>query len=135
MFKKLVLFTVVFASFSASASTNDWSFGSFFSTAFDFFDAVIEFITTGIPSFIDRLFAYLIEFVMLMKVMILMSSIETAFNVAQLILSDFGIVQLVEKFAMSMPADIRNAAVDMKIFQGLNLIIEAYMARFVLSMM
>lgn len=139
MFKKLTLFTMLFLSFSALADTprlgDDWSFGSFFTTVEHTFRFVIDFITVDIPNFIDRFFAYLVEFIVLMKVTLLIYSAEAAFSVAKLILSDLGFIQLIEQFAGGIPPDIRNAAVQMKIFQAFNLIVEAYVARLVLSIL
>ena len=136
MFKKLIVIFFVFGSFSASASTGqDWSFGEIFSDIHSFFTIVIDFFYVDIPSFVNRFFAYLVEFIIYMKITILIYSVESAFSVAKLILADVGFIQLVEEFAGKMPSDIRNAAVELKIFQAFNLIVEAYLARFVLSVL
>jgi hypothetical protein len=135
MFKKLILCMFMFSSFSAFAAGDDWTFGSIFSQIDSFFTIAIDFFSVDIPDFIDRLFAYLVEFIIYMKVTILIYSVESAFSVAKLILADVGFIQLVEKFAGNLPADIRNAAVELKIFQAFNLIVEAYLARFVLAVL
>ena len=131
MFKKLII--LIFIAFTPSAFANDWSFGEVFSTVELLTNNVSSFFFEAVPSLIDRAMAYFFEFVIWVEVKTTLYAMQTGFTVAKLILADFGFVQMVEQFAGQLPADIRHAAVQMKIFNAFNLIVEAYIARFVIS--
>lgn len=131
MFKKLILITLI--CFTPSAFAADWSLGEFFSTINTFTDDVSSFLFDDVPSLIDRMIAYIIEFITYIYIKMMIYGIQTSFRVAELILSDFGFTQAIEQYANLLPPDMRNAAVNMQIFNALNLIVEAYIARFVIS--
>ncbi|QUM77784.1 hypothetical protein HWV00_17010 [Moritella sp. 24] len=131
MFKKLILITFVL--FTPSAFANDWSFGEIFSTVDALATNVTTFFFDDVPNLIDRAMAYFFELLIYAQIKTTIYAMQTGFTVAKLIVSDFGIVQMVETFAGQLPADIRHAAVKMNIFNAFNLIVEAYIARFVIS--
>jgi len=131
MFKKLILITFVL--FTPSAFANDWSFGEIFSTVDALATNVTTFFFDDVPNLIDRAMAYFFELLIYVQIKTTIYAMQTGFTVAKLIVSDFGIVQMVETFAGQLPADIRHAAVKMNIFNAFNLIVEAYIARFVIS--
>lgn len=131
MFKKLIV--LIFIVFTPSAFANEWSFGEIFSVVDSLSSEITTFFFDDVPSLVDRFMAYLIEFIIYIKIKASIFAIQSAFNVAELILSDFGFVQLIETFAGQLPSDIRHAAVKMQIFNAFNLTVEAYVARLALS--
>ena len=119
--------------FTPSAFANDWSFGEVFSTIDALYTTVTTFFFDEVPSLIDRAMAYFLELLIWIQIKGTMFAMQTGFTIAKIIVSDFGIIQMVEQFAGKLPSDIRYAAVQMKIFSAFNLLIEAYIARFVMS--
>jgi len=131
MFKKLIV--VIFIVFTPSAFASDWSFGEIFSIVDTLNTNVSTFLFDDVPDLFTRLFAYVIEFIIYMTIKVKITGIELAFYIANLVLSDFGFVQLIESLAGQLPTDIRYAAVKMRIFDAFNLIVEAYLARLAMS--
>jgi len=131
MFKKLIL--IIFVVFTPSAFANDWSFGEIFSTVDALATNVTSFFFNDVPNLLDRMMAYFFEFIIYVQIKTSIYAMQTGFTVAKLIVSDFGLVQMIEQFAGQLPSDMRYAADKMKIFDAFNLIVEAYVARFVIS--
>lgn len=131
MFKKLII--LIFVVFTPSAFANDWSFGEIFSVVESLSNNVNSFFFDDVPSLIDRAIAYFFELVIWVYLKITFYAMQTGFTIAKLIIADFGIVEMVEALGGQLSPDIRYAAVQMNIFNAFNVIVSAYIARFVLG--
>jgi len=131
---KLVLFFALgFSSFGVFAADGGWSFGGFFSEVAVFFSDVQWFIFDYIPQLVDRLHTYLVYYIIMLKLNMFKASVEFSFSIAQLILSDIGFAVLLEQLANALPVDVKAFCIQAKIFNGINLVIEAMIARFVMD--
>ena len=134
--KLLTLFLFLFSSsvIAADTPTVDWSFGEFFTSVSNFFIAVEYFIFEAIPQMIDDLKIYMTFWVIKIYIQMKMSSVEMSFAVAELLLSHFGFSSLFDSALSSLPADTKALISQYGLIRAINIIIEAYIARFILNL-
>lgn len=101
------------------------SLGDYFTDFWDFFD-------NDVPNFFQRALAYITEKIVLFKINAQIESMKLAWTVAKSIFENFQIGSKLANAASALPQDVKAAIVDMRLFDGLNIVINAYIARYVM---
>lgn len=101
------------------------SIGDYFTDFWDFFD-------NDVPSFFQRAVSYLVEKVVLFKINAQIEAMKLAWTIAKAVFENFQIGSKLASAASALPQDVKAAIVDMRLFDGLNIIINAFIARYVL---
>lgn len=97
-----------------------------------FFTDIWSFLDDDVPNFFKRALAYIIEKITLMRIAAELEAIKLAWSVSKAILENFQVASKIANAANALPQDVKAALVDMRFFDGLNIIIQALVARFVL---
>ena len=98
----------------------------------DYFTDIWSFLDDDVPSFFERALAYIVEKWTLMRIAAELEAIKLAWSVAKTILENFQIASKVTSASNALPQDVKAALVDMRFFDGVNIIIQALVARYVL---
>ncbi|MGO2331044.1 MAG: DUF2523 family protein [Pseudoalteromonas nigrifaciens] len=101
------------------------SFGDYVTDFWSFFD-------DDVPSFFQRATSYVLEKLILMKINFELGSMKLAWTVAKSVMENFQVASKVASAANALPQDVKAALVDMRLFDGVNVIVQAYIARYVL---
>jgi hypothetical protein len=124
-----VLFVLLFSSSSfAGVGITD-----FFGEVSAFFESIWYFITTTIPSVINSFFVWVYSYALYLYFSFLFAGIEFSHSVALTFLDMININEVVNTAAGALPSDMKQAAIDMRFFDALTLIVEAAITRFVYS--
>ncbi|MBV7296617.1 DUF2523 family protein [Enterovibrio paralichthyis] len=132
-----VLFLALFA-VAPYSFADDQSVVTYFTDAYDWIVNVLEEISafiTGIPDFIERSVAYMIEASVLIKVKMMIHTVDFAYGVAQHILVDLSIDSLLRRAISSLPSEYQGLFGAVGLFKAINIIIEAAVTRFVLKVL
>lgn len=124
----LILFlfpALVFADNYEGVSGAAKSFGDYVTDFWSFFD-------DDVPSFFQRATSYVLEKLILMKINFELGSMKLAWTVAKSVMENFQVASKVASAANALPQDVKAALVDMRLFDGVNVIVQAYIARYVL---
>ncbi|HIF9335648.1 TPA: DUF2523 family protein [Photobacterium damselae] len=92
-------------------------------------------VITGVPSFLQEMFAYLIEYTVYLKFYFLLQSVEFAYGVAQSLISNLGLMDLVNSALGNLTIQQRNILETYGAREGLVILINSMMTRFVLNFM
>ena len=122
----------VFAVSDASGS-GSWSFGGFFSEVEAFFEMIRLFIFEQIPLMFQRAVEYFYYYAILIKIKSLIFFMKISFGVAALFLSDIGLASAMNSAASALPQDMQALVSSLGLIRAINLVIEAYIARYVLQ--
>ncbi|MGF1760012.1 DUF2523 domain-containing protein [Photobacterium sagamiensis] len=98
------------------------------------FDSLIS-VITGFPDFVEKMFAYLIEWAVYIKFVLYMHSLEFAYGVAQHLVANLGLMDAVNAAMSSLSPDQRAIFETYGAREGLVIIINGLMTRFVLNFM
>lgn len=98
----------------------------------DFFTDIWKFLDDDVPNFFERMVAYVIEKITLMRIAAQLEAIKLAWSVAKAIMENFQLASKVLSAANGLPQDVKAALVDMRFFDGFNIIIQALLARYVM---
>jgi len=131
---KILLFVICFFSFSVFAETvpNENQEGvNWFIELFNDIYEVLE----HTPNFIEKIFAYIIEFTVYIKFYLMLHTLEFAYGVAQSLIVNIGLDSLIADSISNLPSDYRNTFQAMGFLKGITIICEAYAVRFVLNFM
>ena len=101
------------------------SMGDYFTDFWDFFD-------NDVPNFFQRTLNYIIEKIVLFKINAQIESMKLAWTVAKAVFENFQIGSKLANAATALPRDVQAAIVDMRLFDGLNIVINAFIARYVM---
>ena len=96
----------------------------------DVYNAIID-----LPSFFERAFAYVIEYSVYLKFYFMLQSVEFAFGVAQSLISNLGLMDAINATFAGLSVEHRNILETYGAREGLTMIINAMMTRFVLNFM
>jgi hypothetical protein len=127
---KAIFVLVVFA-FSSSAFAAGEGDLTFFSAVVDFFAQIWDFIFVTIPKLIDDFFIFLVAYSLYLKFVFIGAAVSFSHAVALEFLSMINISGVVNSAISSLPADLRQVALDIRFFDSLTVIIEAAITRFV----
>ncbi|MCJ8294288.1 MAG: hypothetical protein MJK15_07765 [Colwellia sp.] len=123
-----LLFMFSFPSFAFAAGEGGMSF---FSGVMDFFAGIWDFIWVTIPATVNQFFVWLFTYMLYLKFYFLKASLEFAHAVALGFLDMVNISAVVNSAIDSLPSDLKQVALDIRFFDGLTIIVEAAITRFV----
>lgn len=129
-----IIFFVVFLltfSFSVHAETYEGVNGAF-KMATHFVTDIWTFLETDVPDFITRFFAWFIEWIILAKLTVEYETIKFSWAVSKQVIENFQIGSKIAAASSALPRDVQAALVDMRAFDALNVVIQAYVSRFVM---
>lgn len=134
---KFLIFSItLFFSFDLLAAVDSgWSFGGFFSVISSFIDDIAHFIFVYIPDQAGKLKTWLIYYTIYLYINLKIEALQLAFSLAELLLSDLGLVSLMNSLSSSLPQDVKAFAVQVNFFKGINIVIEAAVARFIYDLL
>jgi hypothetical protein len=130
--KKLIFILFMFLPCFAYAETYE-GIGGFFQMIGDFFDNIWEFFFTDIPNLIQRALAYFIVWATKAKIYAMYEFMKFSWQVAEIIIQDLNIMSQITAQVSLLPPDVRQAFIDMRLFDGINLLLNAYMTKFVMN--
>ncbi|WP_064435452.1 DUF2523 family protein [Pseudoalteromonas neustonica] len=131
MKSKIILLILFFSPFFVLANEPSGIAG-FAQNAGDFFTDIWTFFDNDVPNFFQRALNYIIEKIVLFKINAQIESLKFAWSVAKSILDNFQVASKIASAASALPQDVKAALVDMRLFDGVNIIIQALVARYVL---
>lgn len=99
----------------------------------DSFTAMWDFMYTDIPDLIQRAIAYFIMWTIKGKLEFYMMFIPYAWGIAQVIIEDLNIMSQITSQMSVLPVDVRQVFIDMRLFDGINLLLHAYITKFVMN--
>ncbi|MDK1285957.1 DUF2523 family protein [Pseudoalteromonas umbrosa] len=124
---------IIFMLYMSTASATQYSgFDGWLDLISDFITDFWSFFDTDFPEMVIRFYAWAIEWITLLKLKLELQSIQFAWLVAKQILENFQIGSKIASAASALPLDMQSALMDMRIFDGFNLIINAYVTRYVM---
>ena len=100
---------------------------------FEFFNEISEFINNGLYAWVVETYAWLVIKFTEFKLGFMLTALEFSWDVASSILSQLNITEQVESAMASLPADTVNYLNFFNIINGINILINAFVTRFVLS--
>ncbi|WP_462181560.1 DUF2523 family protein [Pseudoalteromonas gelatinilytica] len=98
----------------------------------DFFSDIWAFFDDDVPSFFERALAYIIEKIILFQIAAQIEAMKLAWSVAKAVIENFQVASKIANAVNALPQDVQAAISDMRILDGLNIIIQAFVARYVL---
>lgn len=87
-----------------------------------------------IPTMLERFWAWLIVWLVKVKIYTQIELMKFSWNVAKVIIADLNIMSQITANMSLLPQDVRQAFVDMRLFDGINLILNAYVTKFVMRL-
>lgn len=98
----------------------------------DFFTDTWAFFDDDVPSFLKRSAIYIAEQAVMFKIKAQIETIKFAWSVAKAVLENFEVSSKIVAAADSLPQDVKAALVDMRLFDGLTIVVQALATRYVL---
>ena len=136
MIRLLFIVILLFLSFDVFAtSQTSLSFSGFFSDIGSFFTEIWSFLTVTVPTAIRDFFVYLGSWLVLIKFVIAIESMQFLNDVAIQFLDLIELNSMINAAVQNLPNDVRSVLVDVGFFEGLTIVIEALMTRLVYKMM
>ncbi|QTE84363.1 DUF2523 family protein [Shewanella algae] len=89
-------------------------------------------ITEGVPDMFMRMTAWAFEAAVYLKFMLYLEGIKFSWGVAKLVLQDLSISQTLNTFAGALPSTLRAVLVDIRFFDAVNVILQAFVTRMVM---
>jgi len=129
--KKLFFALFVFLPFVAFAGTYDSLAGASQMIA-DSFDNIYTYLFDDVPSMFQRATAWFIVWAVKAKIYAQLELMKYSWTVAKIIISDLNIMSQITSQMSLLPVDVRQAFVDMRLFDGVNLLFHAFMTKFVM---
>lgn len=98
----------------------------------DSFDEMWTYFFDDIPTLFQRATGWFIVWSVKAKIYMQLELMQYSWGVAKVIIADLNIMsQITAKMAL-LPQDVKQALVDMRLFDGINLLFQAFMTRFVM---
>ena len=97
-----------------------------------FFTDIWEFFNSDLPTFIERAMQWILKEATLFMINAQIESMEFAWSVAKSVMESFQISSKITAASSALPPDVQAAVVDMRLFDAVNIIIQAYISRYVL---
>jgi hypothetical protein len=126
----LILIIILF-SFDVHAS----SAIPFVDSISNFFSSIWNFLVITLPNFIQNLFAYILKYIILSKISSLIFFTDIAYSVASTFLQNISLTDILNSTFSSLDSDLVQTLIDIRFFDSAQLIIEAFVARFILNML
>jgi hypothetical protein len=128
----ILVLLFLFCSFDAFASTTPFTF---IDSITEFFFAIWNFLTITLPAFVMNLFAYILKYILLSKLETLIFFTEFSYTIALSFLESVNLTEVLNTAFSSLDSDLAQTLIDIRFFDGAQLIIEAFVARYILNMM
>lgn len=132
--KKIFLLIILFFPFIAFANTYTGEQGVAQMKG-DFITDMWSYLESDVPEFIQRFYAYVMEQITILYIIIKIESLKLSWSVAERILENYDIASRVMAQADALPQDVKAMLIDCRFFDGLNWVIQAGVARFVMRFM
>ena len=128
--KYLIVITLLILPFSAMADTG---IGAFFSYLVELGESFWNMATNSVPSMIERFFAWVLEWAVLIKAYLFYSSVQFAWGVSSVILEDIALGSQLNAAIGFLPQDLQAALIQLRLLDGVEIIIQALVARFAMD--
>ena len=147
MIKKIIFLILVFAPFlvlaaespvatepaqAAQAAQSGQGIQAAADVASNFIEDIWSFFDDDLPDFFKRALVYILEKITLFKISAQIEAMKLAWSVSKSVIESFQIGSKLASAASALPQDVKGALVDMRLFDGLNIIIQAFIARYIL---
>ena len=99
----------------------------------DSFKELWGFFFDDVPTMMQRFFAWAIIRLVKVKIYLQLESMKFAWGVAKVIIQDLNIMSQITAQMSGLPVDVRQALVDMRLIDALNLVFQAYVTKFVMG--
>jgi len=129
--KKILFLMFVFVPFLAFGDTYQDAAGASQMVA-DSFSEMWAFFFDDVPSMFQRATGWIIVWLVKAKIYAQLELMKYSWGVAKVIIADLNIMSQITSQMSVLPQDVRQALVDMRLFDGLNLLFQAFMTRFVM---
>lgn len=130
MKKLFILF--LFVPFLATADTYT-DIGGASQMVADSFDEMWTYLFDDVPSLIERATAWFIVWSVKAKIYMQLELIKYSWGVAKVIIADLNIMSQITSQISVLPIDVRQAFIDMRLFDGINLLFQAFVTKFVMN--
>lgn len=100
----------------------------------DSFKELWSYFFDDVPSMMERFFAWAIIWLVKAKIYLQLESMKFAWGVAKVIIADLNIMSQITAQMGALPPDVRQALVDMRLFDAINLVLQAYVTKFVMGL-
>jgi len=127
-YSSLVLAVLIFG-FSNNASA-DSGLGGFFSYVSGLGEDVWNLATVSTPNMIERMFAYLLQWYITVEFYLLKQALEFSWQISGVVLEDLALGSKLNNAISFLPNDVQAALVQMRILDGIELLLQAYVTRF-----
>lgn len=125
----LIFVLLIFMSFDTFASSTGVT--GFFDSVVSYLNEFLYFFTNTIPTTINTFFVWLTSYLLYLKFYLMYSSLVFAHEVALSFINLININDVVNASVSNLPPDLRQAAYEMRLFDALSLIVEAFITRLV----
>jgi len=132
IFYVIVSITLFFA--VSSTASADTGLGAFFSFVTGLGEDVWNLATNKTPSLLTRMYAYLVEWYVMVQVFAFAAAVEISWSVAGVILEDLALGSKLNAAISFLPNDVQAALTQLKILDAIELIIQAYVTRFTMEL-
>lgn len=129
---KKLFFIFLFVPFLAAADTYT-DIGGASQMVADSFTDLWDYMYTDVPDMIQRAIAYFIMWSVKGKLEFYKMFIPYAWGIAQVIIADLNIMSQITSNMSALPVDVRQAFIDMRLFDGINLLLHASVTKFVMN--
>lgn len=141
--KTLSFFILFLFVSTASADTldsvNDTGFFSgvndVYSNSLNFMSSVSDYIFNLIPEKTLSFFDWLVYYITYAKLWALKESLELSYKIALALFSDLNLTNILNDYISMLPNDVRQALLNLRFFEGVQLLIEASITRLVYSLL
>ena len=122
---------MLFPSFACAGMIDGIS--GFFSSLLGYVESFWAFLTVGIPTIIGDFFVWLSSYLLYLKFTFLLSGLEFAHSVSTTFLEMINISDAINVAIDALPQDFKQIAIDIRFFDALTLVIEAWITKMVYS--
>lgn len=129
--KKLLFISLLFLPFLVLADTYEDAAGASQMVA-DGFGDLWTYFFEDVPSLLQRIFNFVYEKAFEIKLYFTQMALIASWTIAKEIIESFQIMSSITSSISGLPIDVRQALVDMRLFDALNLLLQAQVTRFVL---
>lgn len=132
--KKFAPLLLLFLPLFALADTGSGlSISDFFEWVANLGSDIWNLMTVDTPNMIHRMWAFIIEWYLLLQFYWLKELLEFSWLVAKAILQDLNVVSQIITLSNSLPPDLKQTLIDLRVFDAVALILDAIIARFILD--
>jgi hypothetical protein len=130
--KKILFLVCLLVPFLAFADTYE-DIGGASQMVADSFGGFWTFFFEDIPSAMTDFMKFIMDKVLQIKLYFMIHFVKAAWLIAKEMLESLQIMSVITANVSLLPQDVRQAIVDMRLFEGFNLIVQAYVTRFVMN--